>query len=167
MTFLKYARPVLAAVALLAGLPVAAMAQDATEAALNAGREIMVNSGMGNSFARIVPGIMEQLAVTVTRTRPELQKDLKEVLIAAVGDYAKVQVDLVNESAKMLAKRMSEKELQETAAFFASAAGKKYVEAQAMLLEDISPVISTMSQRLSVEVTERVRADLKKRGKDF
>ena len=167
MSFLKFVRPALTAAAIFSAMPGAVLAQEASEAALNAGREIMVNSGMGNSFARIVPGIMEQLAVTLTRTRPELQKDLKEVMIAAVGDYAKVQVDLVNESAKMLARRMSEKELLDTAAFFASPAGKKYVEAQIKLLEDVSPAVSAANQRLSVEVLERVRGDMKKRGKEF
>ena len=69
MFFLKLVRPALVASALFTLLTNTAFAQDASEAALNAGREIMVNSGMGNSFAQIVPGIMEQLAVTIVRTR--------------------------------------------------------------------------------------------------
>jgi hypothetical protein len=127
----------------------------------------MISSGMANSFALIVPGIMERLALNVVRTRPELQKDLKEVLLAAVGDYQKVQLDLVDVSAKALTRYMSEKELADTAAFFASPAGKKYVETQPKLLDDLAPAIQEMTQKLSVDVTTRVRADLKKRGHDM
>lgn len=166
MSFLKFARPILAA-GLFALLPLTAHAQQATEAQVAAGREVMIASGMARSFAQIVPGVMEQLAVNVVRTRPELQKDLKEVLLAAVGDFKQVQEDLVNLSARLLSKDLSEKELTEIAAFFNSPAGKKYVAAQTTILDALGPYIRDYTIKLSTEVTARVRADMKKRGHDM
>ena len=167
MSFLNLARPLLAASLLaLAPLP-PAYAQQATEAQIAAGREVMIASGMAKSFAQIVPGVMEQLAVNVVRTRPELQKDLKEVLLAAVGDFKQVQEDLVNLSAKLLSRDLSEKELAEIAAFFNSPTGKKYVAAQPTILDQLGPYIRDYTIKLSTEVTSRVRADMKKRGHDM
>lgn len=167
MSFLKFARPLLAA-SLLAVLPLSAgYAQQATEGQIAAGREVMIASGMARSFAQIVPGVMEQLAVNVVRTRPELQKDLKEVLLAAVGDFKQVQEDLVNLSAKLLSRDLSEKELTEIAAFFNSPTGKKYVTAQPNILDQLGPYIRDYTVKLSTDVTARVRADMKKRGHDM
>ena len=168
MSFLKIARPLLAA-ALLSTMTisVAYAQQPPSETQLAAGREVMIASGMARSFAQIVPGIMEQLAVNVTRTRPELQKDLKEVLLAAVGDYKQVQEDMVGVSAKLLSKDLNEKELTEIAAFFNSPTGKKYVEAQPKILDQLGPYIRDYTIKLSTDVTARVRTDMKKRGHDM
>ena len=166
MSFLKFARPILAA-GLFSLLSLPAHAQQPTEAQVAAGREVMIASGMARSFAQIVPGVMEQLAVNVVRTRPELQKDLKEVLLAAVGDFKQVQEDMVNLSAKLLSKDLSERELTEIAAFFNSPTGKKYVEAQPKILDQLGPYIRDYTVKLSTEVTARVRADMKKRGHDM
>ena len=128
----------------------------------------MIASGMARSFAQIVPGVMEQLAVNVVRTRPELQKDLKDVLLANVAGISKqVEEDLVDASSKALAKRMTAQELAEAAAFFNSPAGKKYVQTQPTLLDELGPVIQDMRQKLSVDITTRVRAEMKKRGHDM
>ena len=166
MSFLKIARPLIAA-ACFAIMPLSALHAQVTDAQVAAGREVMIASGMARSFAQIVPGIMEQLAVNVTRTRPELQKDLKEVLLGAVGDFKQVQEDLVTLSAKLLSKDLNEKELTEIAAFFNSPTGQKYVATQPKILDTLGPYIRDYTIKLSTDVTSRVRADMKKRGLDM
>ena len=162
------AAPVPAAPAVAAPAPAPAAEPPATPAQLAAAREVMLASGMSGAFAQVVPGIMEQLAVTIVRTRPELQKDLKEVLLGNVAGMSKqVEEDLVDASSKALARHMSEKELADAAAFFDSPAGKKYVQTQPILLDEIAPVMQTLRQKLSVDITTRVRAEMKKRGHDM
>ena len=166
MLFLKIARPLLAA-ALFAALPLFGAFAEETPAQLAAAREVMISSGMAKSFAQIVPGIMEQLAVNVVRTRPELQKDLKEVLLGAVGDFKQVQEDLVSLSARLLSRDLNEKELTEIAGFFNSPTGQKYVATQPKILDALGPYIRDYTIKLSTDVTTRVRAEMKKRGHDM
>jgi uncharacterized protein len=166
VSFLKLARPIIAA-AMFAALPLSGAFAEATAPQLAAAREVMIASGMAKSFAQIVPGIMEQLAVNVVKTRPELQKDLKEVLLAAVGDFKQVQEDLVSLSAKLLSRDLNEKELTEIAAFFNSPTGQKYVATQPKILDALGPYIRDYTVKLSTDVTTRVRADMKKRGHDM
>jgi hypothetical protein len=62
---------------------------------------------------------------------------------------------------------MNEQELKDTAAFFASASGKKYVEAQPIAFNEIIVLMQAWRQKLSTDILTRAREEMKKKGVDF
>jgi hypothetical protein len=156
------------AAALLVALgAVAAKADEPTPAAIESARAIIVASGMTRSFDLVVPQMLGELERNVTATRPELKDSLHATLVALEPEFSKTEQEVVDGAARILAKYMNEQELKDTAAFFASASGKKYVEAQPVAFNEIIGVVQTWRQRLSTDVLARARAEMKKKGMDF
>ncbi len=127
------------------------------------GRDVVQNSGVSRSFDAIIPQFAEQIRQSLV-TRPELKKDLDEVL-GGIKDLLDTQrEDMVNRSAMIYARTLSASELKDIATFFKSSAGKKYVESQPVVLDQLFNEMQTWSQRASEAVMLRVRDDMKKRG---
>lgn len=145
----------------------AAKAEEPTPAALNSARAIIAASGMTRSFDLVVPQMLGELEHNVTTTRPELKDSLHATLVALEPEFSKSEQGVVDGAARVLAKYMNEQELKDTAAFFASASGKKYVETQPLAFNEIVGVVQAWRQRLSTDVLARARAEMKKKGLDF
>jgi hypothetical protein len=111
--------------------------------------------------------MLEQLENTLAATRPEIRDSLRQTLVAMEPDFMKTEQDVIDASAVALAKRMSEQELKDTAAFFQSASGKKYVEAQPNAFGEMVAAVQGWRQRLSTDMLARARADMKKKGVDL
>ena len=111
--------------------------------------------------------MVDQLTRTITATRPELVNDLKAILAELQPELKKNADEVMAIAARVVAKRMSEQELKETAAFFKSPAGQKYVASQPATLDEIVAVLQAWNERLSTDITTRVRAEMKKRGHDL
>jgi uncharacterized protein len=149
------------------GGSLAAYADDPTPAALEAARTVISASGMTRSFDIIVPQMLGQLEHNVLATRPELKDALHATLLSLVPEFTKTEIDVINSSAQALARHMSEQELKDTAAFFLSASGKKYVESEPVAFNEISAIVQAWNQRLSVDVLTRAHEEMKKKGTDF
>jgi hypothetical protein len=67
----------------------------------------------------------------------------------------------------VLAKRMSEQELKDTANFFLSPSGKKYVDVQPAAFGEIIALAQAWREKLSTEVLARAREEMKKKGVEF
>jgi hypothetical protein len=142
----------------------AARADDPSPAAVASARIIIASSGMQRSFDLVVPQMLAQLETNVIRTRPEIKDKLHATLLQLQPEFLKSEDQVTNAAAVSLAKRMSEADLKDTAAFFQSAAGKKYVEAQPQALSDIVAALQGWQQKLSTDIMTRVRDEMKKQG---
>ncbi len=138
-----------------------------TAAQIAIARDIVTGSGMSRSFETMIPTVMDQITQTLTQTRPELSADLKKVLAEQRPEFEKQIDEIMNTAASILARRMNEKELTDTAAFFKSASGKKYVETQPASLDELVVALQGWSQKLSTIMFEKVRAEMKKKGHDL
>jgi uncharacterized protein len=147
--------------------PLSAYADEPTPAALESARAIIAASGMTRSFDLVVPQMFGELERNVTATRPELKDSLHATLVALLPEFNKTEQDVVNGAARVLAKYMNEQELKDTATFFVSPSGKKYVEAQPVAFNEIIGVVQEWRQRLSTDVLTRAREEMKKKGVDF
>jgi hypothetical protein len=157
----------LAALCLAALAPLSAYADEPTPAALESARAIIAASGMTRSFDVVVPQMFGELERNITATRPELRESLHATLVALLPEFTKTEQDVVNGAARVLAKYMNEQELKDTANFFASPSGKKYVEAQPVAFNEIIAVVQQWRQRLSTEILARAHEEMKKKGVDF
>ena len=71
---------------------------------------------------------------------------------------------IIDTAARIYANKLSEAELQDIAAFFRSPAGKRYVETQPQILDEMVQAMQTWTQEVSEYVMVRVRAEMGKRG---
>ncbi|WP_336486559.1 DUF2059 domain-containing protein [Methylobacterium nigriterrae] len=126
-------------------------------------REVMLNSGIARSFDSIIPAFGEQIRQQ-TVTRPDLSKDLDEVLVALGPEMELQKQRMIDNAARIYATKLNEAELQDIATFFRSPAGKRYVETQPQVLDEMVQAMQTWTQDVSEYVMVRVRAEMGKRG---
>jgi hypothetical protein len=126
-------------------------------------REVMLSSGIARSFDSIIPAFGEQIRQAAV-TRPELTKDLDEVLVSLDPEMELQKQTMIDTAARIYASRLSEPELNEIATFFRSPAGKRYVETQPEVLDSMVQAMQTWTQTVSEYVMVRVRAEMAKRG---
>ncbi|GGG38851.1 DUF2059 domain-containing protein [Chelatococcus composti] len=134
-----------------------------TPAKVEAARQIVTGSGMDRSFEALVPTFAARIKQSYV-TRPEITKDLDEVLAQVQPSIESKKAELVDTAAKILASRMNEADLKATAAFFTSDAGKAYVAAQPAVLDDLYIAMQDWTNRVFEETMSQVRAEMAKRG---
>jgi uncharacterized protein len=171
------------ALVLFAALSVSAQAADTTPpaapatttaapagpspAALTAADTILNTIGLKQSIAIVVPGMMQELETNVTRTRPEIRDSLRVTLKAIQPEFDQTARQIYIQSESLLAAQMSEQEITQVAAFFESPAGKKYVQVTPIFLQNLGDVTGAWREKLSTDILERARAEMKKKGVDF
>ena len=140
---------------------------DVSPSQLAAAREVIVSSGMARSFTPMVPQLREQIPLVVTRTRPEFAKELTAVLAGLDPEFDKKTDEMIDIAAKIYARSMTEDELKATAAFFDSPAGKKYVSAQPLMLDQLVVAMQSWTQETSNYMMKRVQVEMEKKGDKF
>lgn len=136
-------------------------------AQIEAGRQLVMASGMGRSFAPMVPQLSNQIVPMLTRTRPELKQNLTEVMKQLEPEFNAKGDEMITVAAKIYARSMSEQELKDAAAFFNSPVGQKYVNVQPGLLDQLVVAMQSWTQQLSTFMMQRVHEEMKKKGQDF
>ena len=126
-------------------------------------REVMLSSGIARSFDSILPTMADQIRKNAV-TRPDLAKDLDEVLKSLDPEMDLQKQRLINIAARIYAKRLSEAELKDIVTFFRSPAGKRYVETQPQILDDMVGAMQDWTQEVSEYIMVRTRAEMGKRG---
>lgn len=143
--------------------PAPAPEPDISAAHLALAREVMLSSGIARSFDSIIPTMAEQIRKNAV-TRPDLAKDLDEVLKGLDSEMEMQKQRLVTIAARIYAKRLNEAELKDIVAFFRSPAGKRYVETQPQILDDMVGAMQDWTQEVSEYIMVRTRAEMGKRG---
>jgi hypothetical protein len=147
--------------------PPAPSAPEPTAAHLAAARELVIASGMSRSFSALVPQTIERLAATFIQTRPELAPDLNVVLAELKPVFEKRTDKIIDAAARIFTRLMSEAEIKAADAFFASAAGKKYVEVEPAFFNEVVNAMQDWQQTLSQDLLASVRDAMKKKGHEM
>lgn len=132
-----------------------------------AGRDVVIASGMSRSFSPMVPQLADQIVPMLTKTRPELKTNLVEVMKQLQPEFDQKGDEMITTAGKIYARAMTEQELKDTAAFFNSLTGKKYVISQPGMLDQLVVAMQSWTQSLSTFMMQRVHDEMKKRGQDF
>jgi uncharacterized protein len=136
-------------------------------ASIAAADTILGTIGLKQSIAIVVPGMMQELETNVTRTRPEIRDSLRATLKTIQPEFDQTARETYVQAESMLASQMSEQEITQVAAFFDSPAGKKYIAVTPVFVQDLSDVTGAWREKLSTDILERARAEMKKKGVDF
>ena len=94
-------------------------------------------------------------------------KTLHETLVSLLPEFNQGEEGVFTDTARVLASRMSEAELQQTLAFFDSDAGKKYTQSQAPVLEMLASSGGVWREKLTKVMLDRTREEMKKKGFQF
>jgi hypothetical protein len=129
-------------------------------------RDVVLYSGIARSFQIIVPQYLDQIGANLTRTRPDLIRDLNVVMEQVKPEFDKRVDEMVDRAAKLYVVHLTEQQLKDTAAFFKSPAGVAYVQAQPGLMNDLFPAMQSWQKQISEDMVTRIRAEMKKKGHD-
>ncbi len=138
-----------------------------TPAAVALAREVIVASGISRSFDIVVPQFLDQIGTNLTRTRPDLIRDLNTVMEQIKPEFDKQTQDLIGTSARLYAQRLTEKQLKDIVDFFKSPSGAAYVTTQPLVMTDLFAQMQQFQQRIAPEMMTRVRTEMKKRGHEL
>jgi hypothetical protein len=147
--------------------PAATAPASPSPASIAAADTILGTIGLKQSIAIVVPGMMQELETNVTRTRPEIRDSLRATLKAIQPEFDQTARQTYVQAESLLASLMSEQDITQVAAFFDSPAGKKYVEVTPVFLQNLSDVTGNWREKLSTDILERARAEMKKKGVEF
>jgi hypothetical protein len=167
MSFPSVTKTSLAAALVLALGPVSALAADPTPAGIAYAKTIFIDVGMKPSLDHLVPVMLGQLENEVVTTNPQLKAPVSQAVLAVTPEFVASEESLFNDAATFLATQMTEQELKETAAFYETPTGKKFVVAQNAAAQQIAGMVSAWRQTVSSTMMTRVREEMKKKGYSF
>lgn len=157
-----------AAVSLALLLAMPAQAQpaqpDIPQSYLEAGRDVVILSGLAESFEAIYLEFRERVTQTVGTTRPEVRKDMEQVIEDLRPEAEKKRQEIIASAAYIFAKRMSEADLKEVAAFFRSPVGQRYNAMRPRAIDEIFALLQPWSLQTSNFLFDRFSEEMRKRG---
>ena len=120
-----------------------------------------------NGLSRLVDPFLPQFSAQVRRgavTRPELTKDLDQVLEGIKPEIERQKQAMVETTARYYANAFTESELKDLIAFFKTPTGQKYLQLSPKVLDGLSLEAQRWAERTSQQVMSRVRDEMAKRG---
>lgn len=158
-------RPLQAA-AVAAALLVApsAFAQAPSAAAMATAHQLVNVTGATALFSPLIAGVVEQAKLLYLQQNPALANDLNEIAAKLRAELQPRFVEVQDEVAKLYAEHFTEQELKEILAFYQSPVGKKVLSEQPKVVEGSMKFAQDWANKLSEEVTAKMRDELKKRG---
>jgi uncharacterized protein len=159
-------RSALVALAMI-GLAGAAQAQQPSAASVSMAKELIALKGAATMYDPVVRGVVEQAKNVLLRTNPMVSKDLNEITAKLHTEYASKTIELREIVARVYASRFTEQELKDALTFYRTPLGKKLIEQEPKILDQTMTEAQAWGDRLSQEVMNRMRAEMKKRGHEL
>ena len=138
-----------------------------TPSHLAAAKDLVDLIGAAREFEPLVTGVIIATASQYLSSNPTLSKDLNEIAELLVTEFLPRRGEIQNEVIKLYAQRLSEQEIKDLLTFYRSPLGKKMLVESAYIIGEAVKRADTIAAKLREEVTVRMRAELKKRGKDI
>lgn len=147
-----------------AATPAPAPTADIPQSHLLAARDVLIATGVVDSFESIYAEFRVRVRELVVSTRPELAKDTDEVIAALKSEADKKRDEITASAAFIFAKHMSEADLKEVLNFFRSPAGQRYTAARPKALDEVFQLLQPWSVNTSNSLFDRFSEEMRKRG---
>ena len=151
-------------IALLAAPAAFAQGPQPSAAAIATAKDLVEATGATALFSPLIAGVVEQSKLLYLQQNPMLQKDLNEIAQKMRTDLQPRFAEVINEVARQYAAHFSEQELKDILAFYESPVGKKMLSEQPKVVNGSMQFAQDWANKLSTEVTAKMRDELKKRG---
>lgn len=141
--------------------------QQPSKGALAAANELVTIKGAKTLYDPLIIGVVEKAKVMFLQTNPMLGKDLNEVAANLRSEFAPRSAEGINATARLYAERFSEQELKDAVAFYKSALGRKLLSVEPTIADESVKTAAHWADKLSEEIMNRMRAEMKKRGHEI
>ena len=159
-----FARPIWAGAVCLS-LVVASPAAFAADAAgIATAKQILSMTGATTVFNPLIAGVVEQSRLLYLGQNPALAADLNQIAAQIRKDLEPRLAELTDEIAKIYADAFTDQEMKEILAFYQSPVGKKLLDVQPKMTEATMTFAQNWANKLSEEVTAKMREELMRRG---
>jgi hypothetical protein len=142
-------------------------ADDVTPSHLAAALEAVHSAKASKGFDNVLPLLSEKVQDEIIRLRPDLYKQITDVVQQEALKLVARRADLDTDVARIWANAFSEEELKSITAFYKSPAGLKFVDIGPQVVGASLQAVKTWSDRVGQELLEKSRAELKKQGVEF
>lgn len=150
--------------AALFGLGSAAQAQAPSASQLKLAQQVVEIQGAERSFDGAIPTILNQIYSQFVQQNPDLDKDISGALRGMLPEFEKRKAEITAILARVYAEKFTEAELKEIIAFYESPTGKKFVGATADIGKQTMGRLQEWSGKVSKDATDRLKAEMKKKG---
>jgi hypothetical protein len=135
--------------------------------AIAAAKEILLLKNAAAVYQGAVISTIQNVKNSLLQNNINLQKDIEEVSLKLARDLAGKESEIGEGMAVIYATNFSEQELKDLLAFYKSPLGKKSLEQEPKSIEASLNYMRNWGEDLAMEINERFRDELKKRGKDL
>ena len=133
------------------------------ESHLAAARELAGTSGILRVYETFVPQFDNQVRRTLV-TRPELTKDLDQVLGLLRPELEQQKQAMVDKVLRAYTSAFTEAEMKDIVTFFKTPAGQRYIQNGPRLVDILATETQRWSDTVAGQFMSRVRAEMAKRG---
>ena len=167
--FLQKARvaALLVLAAIGAAAPALAQSQQPSANAILIGKQIVQLKGVQQMMDPIARGVVEKVKNVIMQTNFMWAKDINEVTAQMHKEFDGRSSEMVDTAARAYASHFTEPELKQILAFYQSPVGQKMIVEEPKAIEDSMHNAAEWADNLSVDVMNRMRAEMKKRGHDI
>ena len=148
----------------LFGFVASAQAQAPNPAQLKLARQVVEMSAASRVFEAAVPTVFQQIYGIYVQQNPDLSKEIAGVLQALIPEFDKRKEEIVGILAQTYAEKFTEADLNDLIAFYNSPTGKKLISQGADIGRDSYAKVQEWSGKLSQQLTDRMKAEMKKKG---
>lgn len=136
-------------------------------AAITAAKEILLLKNAASVYQGAVVATIQNVKNSLLQGNINLQRDIEEISLKLARDLAGKESEIGEGMALIYATNFSEQELKDLLAFYRSPLGKKSLEQEPKSIEASLNYMRNWGEDLAMEVNERFRDEMKKRGKDL
>jgi hypothetical protein len=156
----------LAAIAIVQPAAAQALAKPSTNSLLIA-KQIVELKGVKQMMDPVAIGVVEKVKSVIMQQNFMFQKDINEVTVQLHKEFDSRSGELVDSAARAYASHFTEAELKQILTFYQSPVGQKMIVEEPKAIEDSMKDAGQWADDLSVDVMNRMRAEMKKRGHDI
>jgi hypothetical protein len=157
----------IALAAIGAAAPARAQNQQPSANAVLIAKQIVQLKGVQQMMNPIAIGVVEKVKGIVMQSNFMWAKDINEVTAQMHKEFDGRSSEMVDNAARAYAARFTEPELKQILTFYQSPVGQKMVIEEPKAIEDSMHGAAEWADNLSVDIMNRMRAEMKKRGHDM
>ena len=146
------------------------LAQTASSPSPNAiliAKQIIEIKGVDKLFDPLIRGVVEKVKNQYMQTNFMWAKDLNAVSDQLIKQYQPRTAELVDETARIYASHFTEAELKQILAFYQSPVGRRVVTEEPRALDQSMANAGVFGDKLSEEIINKFRDEMRKRGHDL
>jgi hypothetical protein len=130
-------------------------------------KQIIQLKGVDAMFAPLVHGVIVKVRDQFIQSNFMWANDLSQIAAGLEKEYGPRGSQVIDATARIYASHFTEAELKELLAFYQSPLGRKSVAEEPKITDESMAYAGHWGDDLSVEIIDKMRAEMKKRGKDI